>query len=211
MFDVITIDNKIELFSKIVLDKVRNEYNDAMKNIEQRHQENKESQLKELEKQSIKYTREMEQRAFSEQKKIISKAKGQARKNILIKKEELYLELKGLIIEEVKKYCSSKAYINFVSSKIEENIDEILTLDEECLVMSRSVDQKIIEEQLKNNGFKAVLNFVVDDDILGGFIIIDQIKGIKMNFTVNSIIEENHIYIGTLIHDLLKEAGEAIE
>lgn len=208
---MITIDNKIELFSKIVLDKVRNEYNDAMKNIEQRHQENKESQLKELEKQSIKYTREMEQRAFSEQKKIISKAKGQARKNILVKKEELFLELKALIIEEVKKYCSSKEYVNFISSKIKDNIDEILSLDEKCLVMSRSVDQKIIEEQLKNNGFKSVLKFVVDDDILGGFIIIDQIKGIKMNFTVDSIIEENHIYIGTLIHDLLKEAGEAIE
>jgi vacuolar-type H+-ATPase subunit E/Vma4 len=201
----------MELFSKIVLDKVRKEYSEAMKELESHHEEKRQEKIKELDKQSQDYSREMKQRALNERKKIISKAKGQARKNILIKKEELYLKLKDRLVHEVRTYCDSEVYGPFVVQRIHDNKSELLQLNNALIVICRAQDQELIKKGFKENGIDNEITCVDDVEILGGFIVIDKIKGIKINMSINSVIDEHNVYIGSLIHDLLEKEGDLDE
>ncbi|MCD6435778.1 MAG: hypothetical protein J7L15_05270, partial [Clostridiales bacterium] len=63
---------------------------------------------------------------------------------------------------------------------------------------------------LKENGIENQLKIVNDNQILGGFTILYRLKGVKINLTLNSIIKENNVYIGSLIYELLEEAGDEI-
>jgi vacuolar-type H+-ATPase subunit E/Vma4 len=201
----------MELFSKVVLDKVKKEYKDTLKELDQRHKELRDKKMNELEKQGISYAREMKQRALNEKKKIISRARGQARKNILVKKEELLLHLKGHIVEEINRYCETDQYKLFLSDRIKEYQVEMMMLRGEFIVICRSVDREIVQVALRNAGIDNAMTFVDDDEILGGLTLINRDKGIKINMTLDSVINENNVYIGALIHDLLEEAGELDE
>ncbi|MCD6436437.1 MAG: hypothetical protein J7L15_08695, partial [Clostridiales bacterium] len=132
---MITLDNKMELFSKVVLEKIKKEYNTTMKELNEKHLISKEEKMKELEMQSQLYAKDMHSRAMEERKKIISKAKGTARKNILVKREELFIKLNELIVDEVKVFCNSKEYEILLNEKIKEILPEIISLDGELIIL----------------------------------------------------------------------------
>lgn len=208
---MITLDNKMELFSKVVLEKIKKEYNLTMKKTDERHLMLRQEKMTDLEKESQIYVRDMQSRAIEERKKIVSKAKGQARKNILIKREELFIKLNGLIVDEIKSLCRSKEYEPLLDKKINEIIPDIMVLDGELIILCRENDSLMIKEILKKNGIENPLKIVSDESILGGFTIIHRLKGIKINLSLNSIIDENKVYIGSLIYELLEEAGDKSE
>lgn len=208
---MITLDNKIELFSKVVLEKIKKEYNTTMKKIDKRHLVAREEKMQELENESQIYVKDMQSRAIEERKKIISKAKGQARKNILIKREELFIELNELLIDKVKIFCNSEGYEPLLNKKIDEILSDVIVLDGELTILCRENDSSMIERILRNKGIDNPLKIIYDEHILGGFTMIHRLKGIKINVSLNSIIEENNIYIGSLIYELLEEAGDKSE
>ncbi len=208
---MITLDNKMELFSKVVLEKIKKEYNLTMKEIDERHLIVRREKMQDSEKESQIYVRDMQNRAIEERKKIVSKAKGQARKNILIKREELFIKLNGLIVGEIKSLCKSKEYEPLLDKKINEILPDIILLDGELIILCRENDSMMIKETLKKNGIENPLKIVNDENILGGFTIIHRLKGIKINLSLNSIIDENKVYIGSLIYELLEEAGDKSE
>ncbi len=208
---MITLDNKMELFSKVVLEKIKKEYNTTMKEIDKRHLIVREEKMQDLGNESQIYVRDMQSRAIEERKKIISKSKGQARKNILIKREELFIKLNELLVDKVKLFCSSEEYEPLLSKKINEILSDIVVLDGELIILCRENDSLMIEKILKNSGIDNPLKIVFDEHILGGFTMIHRLKGIKINLSLNSIIEENNVYIGSLIYELLEEAGDKSE
>lgn len=208
---MITLDNKIELFSKLVLDKARGEYKEAMAQLEAVHAQKRQEMEASLEKQGRQYTREMESRAQHEKKKIISRAKGQARKNVLVKKEELFLQLKERLVKEIRRYCETERYPVFLKEKIDRSREELLVLRGELTVICRSSDEELIRHLLREAGLENPLVFDFDDEILGGLTLVDHDRGVKVTMTIDSVIEENTVYLGGLIHDLLREAGELHE
>lgn len=198
----------MNLFSKIVFDKVKKEYAITLNELDEKNNKLMSELMVELEREKTDYENKMEKQTESEKKKIISKAKGQAKKNILLKKEELRAKLREIVINKIKEHCSSGEYCKFT---IEENIDELLELKGEISIICKDNDEKSVEKFLKSNGIKNDLIFLFDENILGGFIVVDEGKGIKLDFTVNSIIDENEIYMGSLIDELFKKAGETNE
>ena len=119
--------------------------------------------------------------------------------------------MKNHIIVEIKKYCLSKEYNDFIVTKVNENIIELLSLSDKLIVLCREVDKEIVEVALIENTIGNEIKFIFDNNILGGFTIIDKLKGVKINLTIDSVLEENNAYIGSLIHNLLDEAGDIDE
>lgn len=198
----------MNLFSKIVFDKVKKEYAITLNELDDKNSKLMSELMVELERKKTDYESKMKKHTEEEKRKMISKAKGQAKKNILLKKEEIRTKLKKVVVDKINEKCSSGEYCKLI---IEENIDELLELKGEINIICKDNDEKRVEKFLKSNGIKNDLIFTFDENILGGFIVIDDGKGIKLDFTINSIIDENEIYMGSLIDELFKKAGETNE
>ncbi|MBN2260169.1 MAG: V-type ATP synthase subunit E [Clostridiales bacterium] len=205
---MITLDNKMELFSKVVLEKVKKEYKEVLKNADEKNEIVRQDKLKQLEEQSLQYVKDVNESAQKDKKRILSKAISQARKNILIKREEIFIELYDMIIEELKKFRMTDEYARFIDGRVKDSIVDLLELKNDLMVICRKNDIELVRKALTDNGVINSNEFIVNEEILGGFILLDRKKGFKINLTLDSILEENKAYIGKLIFDLLEEAGD---
>ena len=126
----------------------------------------------------------------------------------MIKREEIFIELYDMIIEELKKFRMTDEYARFIDGRVKDSIVDLLELKNDLMVICRKNDIELVRKALTDNGVINSNEFIVNEEILGGFILLDRKKGFKINLTLDSILEENKAYIGKLIFDLLEEAGD---
>lgn len=208
---MITLDNKLEVFSRLVLDKARVAYQEAMQEMDRQHAARRAEKTAELERQGKRYSQEMAKAAEQERRRILSRAKGQAHRNILVKKEELFHQLKERIIQEIGKYCETPEYPKFLEERMNLYREDLRMLRGELEVACRPADADLAASLIKKMGMDNPVHIVTDDEILGGLTLTDRENGVKVTMTIDAVLEENSVYLGSLIHGLFEEAGETNE
>jgi V/A-type H+-transporting ATPase subunit E len=209
---LITIEDKVELFRKIVLDKINKDF------IEK---ENDFSIKKEFENLSIDKEAKEKSKIFIE--KFILKANKTKEESILDankKGKERILEIKNRLIEEVYQNVLGKCSDFLKEDSYLEVFEKLLKSIESEIVNFNIINVYLVKKDFTENldsirnlfkdKFKEKeINFYEsDNDFRGGFIIYNGNKSVKLNISLESIITRNKTFIGNEVYKVLKEDGE---
>lgn len=212
---MITIEQKLKLFTKIVIDKQNSEYEDLIRDIDKSETEALDAYKKELAVKSIDFRNELIEKAVIEKKRLLSNVKVEKKKSILNKKSQIVKE----VIEELKlrasKFTDEDSYKSFLFKLVEKMIVSVPNETSFICYLSEKDTKRYGSEILKifnNNreGIEVTIKEQAKDEI-GGVILFDSDERYKIDSCLKSMIEENEDLIGKRVNKVLNKAGDKRE
>lgn len=206
---MITIDDKLETFYKLVFKEEEAKSKKILEELEKNNKkviEEKRIELEEKKQETIKRKKNLGEIQKNE---MVSKATQDNRRKILSKSEELLEDVIESLKERSEEFTKSKDYQNYILGKIEKLIKD---LEEKEIIISLTdkdkvkLQESIIKMGKENN--KSILFNEAKKDIIGGFILSDQKKTYNLDNSFKTIIEQNRYAIGKRLHLSLGEAGD---
>ncbi|WZL73472.1 V-type ATP synthase subunit E [Clostridiaceae bacterium 35-E11] len=209
---MVTIEEKLGIFTKLVLDKVQHEFDEELQEINRNNTERIQAHQARLEKEREKTIKEMTKKAEVEKNKMISKAHLDQKRKILFKRQEILekqiqnLKKKALLFTDTEEY----------KIHLKKQLREILTnlSNEKAIILylthkDMTKHKVFLLQEARNYGFDGI-NIEVSpagEEIIGGMIGVNQSRTLKIDASILSKIEENRQLIGKKLYDALKKAG----
>lgn len=206
---MITVEDKIKLFDKIVFKSVKKDLDEYKEELKQK----KESKIKEIKKQAQKkadnYLEKFVNKALTEKEKTLIDVKKSNKEKLLTLKNELIQKVYDSIIKKAHNYVYCEDYLKYYK-KI------FISLKSEVKDFGK-MKIHMIPNDYQNSDFKSEIKDIfnkdiefikTDNEIIGGFIIYNEKMDIKIDITLKSIIKNNKSFIGNEVYNLLNQYGD---
>jgi len=207
---MITIEEKLNVFTKMVLGKVQDEYQAKLNELTEKNNILIEQQREELIEKKKKILQEYISKGEIEKEKLISKAKVERKRMILAKKEELIDKLMDNIFKMSDQYTYRKKYEEYIRGVIKRVLQEFKDKNHlNIYVLKRDVERfkELIYNEAKRADFPEDKITIMEtkEDIIGGLIAVDGDETVRIDYTLRGLIEENRRIIGQrLVEELEK-------
>lgn len=168
---MITIEEKINLFTKLVHEKVEKENREVIVRFENEYGELLNNKRVEFQKIAEDMEKRANEQIEKEKRQRLSKAHIQGRKTLLERKNKIYKKAIEDILSSIEGFRNNKAYRQFIIRSIEKVIKsnkiELFTIK-----LTKN-DFTSLETEIKK-AYKDNVDILIDDSILGGVIIFDK-------------------------------------
>ncbi len=210
--DLITVNDKIKLFTKRILDIQEKEYKTKANILESQIANDYEISKDALIKSRDKYKSFLLKDLKAEKIQRLSNARSEKKRRILLRKKNMIDTLLKGVKEYSKEFVNSSSYDEYLLSEIKKNIDTIKSMGDidvflsEKDILKKEMIIKIFEEsnvKITSDSFS-----VYEANIIGGIIFIRKDKTSKLDMSINSVIENNKEYMGQVIYKMLEKSGE---
>lgn len=200
-----TIDDKIELFNKLIFEKI---YTEKKVEIDKFNKDKEEILKKEKEKHEEKrnvFINDVNKTGLIKKNEIIAKEGIEVQQKLLVLKRELLNETMEALKERIKEFTNTEEYKKFLFQLIEESIsmlenkNYILSLTAQDKEKYGDEIKKLLSEKVNGN----IELKSSELDILGGIIIEEAEGSYRINNTLLSKVDETREYAGLLLTDLL--------
>ncbi len=208
---MVTIEEKIKLFYKLLnqsMDKqLTNEILELEKNYESKVQKLKnevDKEAKEIEEKALK-------RAETKRAESISKSKVIIKKDIMGVKEKYYYVFMDKFNDKLNEFIKSSEYKTYLANIIS-NLIPIIKKYEKCNLIihlnKNDIDNysDFIKSEITKN-YDCNISFKTNLNIKGGFISEIADKNLKIDSSIDTVLEDNKTYIMQIIFETL-EAGD---
>lgn len=197
---MITIEEKLNLFTKLVHEKVEKENREVIVRFENEYGELLNNKRVEFQKIAEELEKNSKEKIEKEKRQRISKAHIQGRKTVLERKNKIYKRAVEDILSYIEIYRNNRSYKEFIIKSIERvlknNNIELLS------ITLTKKDFDILEADIRKVvGTSAEI--LIDDSIVGGVVIIDKVNNIKYDMSLNNIVEEKSEMIGEKLFGML--------
>lgn len=206
---MILLENKLEMFNKIVFKTKERECEEKLKEVKNKSSEEIEKKKVELEKSSKETIKRRESLANKKKYEILGKVSEDKRIAELQKNEELRTKLVVELEKKVVEFTKTNEYIDFYKDKFASLLEE---LDAGKYILSLTEEDKdrlfnIFSEMAKKKNIE--LKYAkLDNRLLGGFTISDEKETYNIDSSLKGKIEDRKYEIGKLLDFTLKKAGE---
>lgn len=210
---MISIEEKLSVFTKLVLEKVQNEYDDKLNEINiQNDKRIKEYKLG-LQRKGENIIKDMVQKGEIEKNKMIAKVKLDKKRKVLYKRQELIERLIDNMKNKALVFTDKEEYRHFLKTTIKDILlnfksDESITL---YLVKKDMKRHKLfILNEVKKYGFddKNIEIIPFKEDMVGGIIAFNKNRTFKVDSSIYTKVEENRQLIGKQLYESLKKTGD---
>lgn len=208
---MITIEEKIKLFYKLLNQSMDIHLTEDLMELESSY----EFKLEKLKNNVDKEAKEIEEKALKraeiKRAESISKSKVIIKKDIMALKEKHYYIFMDKFRNILKEFVNSNEYESYLSKIISKLSDGIKNYKESDLVLyvtNKDNDKygDFIKNELnKNNDNNIILK--TTENIIGGIIAEFTEKNIKVDMSIDAVLEDNKTYIMQTIFETL-EAGD---
>jgi vacuolar-type H+-ATPase subunit E/Vma4 len=207
---MVTIEEKIKLFYKLLNQSMDNKLTEDLKELEDSH----EIKLNESKTMVDKEAKEIEEKALKraevKRAESTSKSKVIIKKDIMALKEKYYHLFMAKFENYIKEFGGTDQYKDYLSKimpKLSEEIKNCGKCDTVIYVTKNDKEKYggFIKKEISKNGCKVELK--TSEDIMGGLIAELPEKNIKIDMSVDSVLEDNKTYIMQTVFEAL-EAGD---
>ncbi len=208
---MITIEEKIRLFYKLLNQSTDVRLAEDLKEMESSY----ESKLDKLKSDVDKEAKEIEDKALNraevKRAESISKSKVIIKKDIMALKEKYYYIFMDKFRTVLKEFVNSNEYKTYLSNIISKLSDGIKNYGKKDIVIYVTNNDKekysdfIKNEINKTNSNKVI--FKTTEDITGGLIAEFTEKNVKIDLSIDAVLEDKKTYIMQTIFETL-EAGD---
>lgn len=206
---MVTIEQKLLLFSKLLNQSMNHTFDEELKKLEKQYDEK-------IQKNKEEIDLEVEEIIEKAKKNYeIKKNQNTSKSKVILKKEKMLLKEKyyNLFIDKLKTklnlFVKSKEYENYLSNIIMNLNDELFSNYKVTIHLTKFDYDKYgeyIREKVKKR-FNSDCSFSFLGTIIGGLIIENTEKNFRVDMSIDSILEENKFYIMQTLFNAI-EAGE---
>ena len=188
---------KIELFSRMVIEKNLSEDRRILEALNRKHAKVLDDMENRCQKQREAYLETIEDKANDRKRRILSKALSEAQNRLLVKKNDILGVMKVELMEALDKETLTDAYKVYFKKRLAEAMKSFEEKDD-LVIGLKSRDFILVSDDIETT---------IDDKILGGFYIV---KGgrIKYDYTLNSEVNRIDEFLGLMIETLYETSEE---
>ncbi len=208
---MITIEDKIKLFYKLLNQSMDIHMAEDLKELEATYEVKVEKSKNNVDKEAKDIEERASKRAEIKRAESISKSKVIIKKDIMALKEKYYYIFMDKFRNTLKEFIASneyKSYLSKIISRLSEDIKSYANNDIVVYVTNRDKEKygDFIKDEISKNNSGNII-FKTTEDIMGGVIVEITEKNIKLDRSVDVILEDNKTYIMQTIFETL-EAGD---
>lgn len=199
----VTIEDKIELFSKVIFGNIEANSSKKRESLGDTHKKELEELSKEVEKRKNEFVEVAMAKAEREKVKLIAKANNQQQRILLNKKQQAIQNVIGRLQELAGTFTETQEYTGYMKKSIE---SIIMTLDQSkqitfyCMEKDLQMVGQILEEKLIDTDNETKYDIKkVAYNIIGGIIAEDMVNLIQLDLTIKALIEEHKDTVGAAI------------
>lgn len=210
---MITIEKKLDVFTKLVLEKAQHQLEEKKNEINRKNRERIEEHKVYVQKECNKIMVDKVKKGEIEKRRFIAKANVTKNKEILLKKQELVIRITENIGNRAENFVQSKSYELYFKDCMEEVL-EGLKGEEDIYLYIRDMDVKNHKNFVINKGMEmgfsenAIKILPMEEDFIGGVIGMNKKKTIRMDASVGTAIKDHKNRIGQRLFERLNEVGD---
>lgn len=199
----VTIEDKIELFSKVIFGNIEVQSSEKRESLGEAHKKELEELSKETEKRKAELMEAAKAKAERERIKLIAKANSQQQHILLNKKQQAIQNLMERLQKLAEAFTETQDYKDYINKSIESAIIKLgkskqitfYTMEKDLQLVTQILEEKLIhtDHETKYDIKKA------NNNIIGGIIAEDRIVLIQLDLTLKAFIEEHREKIGAAI------------
>ncbi|MCG0275321.1 MAG: V-type ATP synthase subunit E [Thermosediminibacteraceae bacterium] len=196
-----TIDDKISLFTKVIFEKLENEYSEKKQKLVEYYEAEKKAIAAEFKKKMAEKVSEATQEANLKRDHMVSKARTEAHFEVLRKREELLQKLFNEVNEKIKEFLDTPKYWEFlkdalihVTSRFPQGEKVFYIFTPNDLDKHRE-DIRIFLLNLKPQGD---FEIVSGDSIVGGVLARSESGRLEVDLSINTLLKENRKVLAQL-------------
>lgn len=209
---MITIEDKLNIFYKIVLEKEKEESLKVLNEIEEKNKATLAKHRERLLKVKDDIIEKSIKNGELKKDELISQEIVEARKRIFTKKEGLLNDLILSLEKKAKDFVNSEEYSQYLLDRIGGVLKDIE--DEAIIIYLKNEDRLRLSESIAKIGMeigKKISFENATEDIIGGFIVSDIDKKYLIDESFKGKIEENKYLIGEELYSTLGKAGDILD
>lgn len=211
---MITVNEKVDFFRKIVLDRIDHEYQELEDSLAQSFQSEAEKFKEEARKKSENYIDKFVTKAQNEKKLRVLESKRVQKEKILAVKNKLIEKIHASVLDRASNLIGKDQYYELIHQLMVKGKNELKDFD--------SYRIELCEKDYENRErIKSIIEKYLDEkplefrksktDFNGGLIIMDMKEEMKLDLSLKSIILRNKVFIGNQVQRLLDEKSDVNE
>ena len=213
---MVTIEQKLTLFSKLLSQELKEEVSQKTMELEKEYEGKIAESKYKIDKQAADIIDNARKRAEAKKIELISKGKMSSKKETMLTTEKVVVRFTEALIERARAFVDKPVYETYLKHTVAQ-LEELKDYANPLVIYMQEKDiarhKSFIEKELIKIGVtKEQLEFEkAESDIIGGLIIADPTLNMKIDMSMQSIIEESKDRIVEIVTGALGEVGEEIE
>lgn len=208
----VSIEDKIELFSKMIFKDIEELYTEKQLKAEEDFEKEKNTLLEDVEAKRKAVLEEAEKKAEKDKKQFLAKAKSQVYHQLLEIRQQFINEIIELLYQEAGGFVSGEGYKEYLAKSFDRAAVAFEKSDSVLLYFTKRDLEALgqfINEQTAVGELKGRCRLLeTGQNIIGGFYAEDGKHEIQVNYTLKSLIDENREFIGSNISGRLDEVRD---
>ncbi len=208
---MITVEDKLEIFYKIVYKDEEEKYLKALKELEDNNQKLLENKKEEMKRQREEIIRRKVTQAKVERNELKSEGLEDTKARLRQKRKQIEMDLISSIIDRAKEFAKSKEYGEYLCMNLDKYLVEFEEEEDEVVLILRDEDRLISESCLMKLKKKTGKTFIVEalsEEKIGGFMLSNKERTFNIDHTLRTMIQEKEYMIGKKLNQALGEVGE---
>jgi V/A-type H+-transporting ATPase subunit E len=213
---VITLEEKLDLFKKLVYQRIAHESEMAVRNVEEENDQKMIVYTQQLEQEAEMLYKEAEKKIDSRRNEMLSVTHMKNKQKMLEKKQALMDGLLQEVRREVALFTTGKQYAAYIKWASEQTLGKVAPGERIYIYMTSqdisSFTDVVADVAVKCGHNRESLQFEsIDPTIIGGLIVENKSHTLRMNLTLKSTLEDEREWMMKRIYKALEEVGVASE
>ena len=200
-----TIEDKIGLFSKIILDKVNEEKKERLEEFNLEAQKRINAEQEKIEELTRKLKLEVLKKANIKANEIVAKERLNKQREVLLLKEHLISETLENVHERLMNFVNGEEYKAYFIRTLQKTLEEIDKGNYYIIVLKRDYErfQSEIEAMAYEQSNRNIKLTISEEDFIGGVMLKDFEGTFKIDNSILSSLQESKEIIGVRVMEVL--------
>ncbi len=194
---LITIDEKLELFREIVFNELKKDHDARKESFDQKYGNLVKEKKAELTRKAEKLLKDNRKEIEKEKTRILSRAKIEEKRLYRNMQKRIFEECMEGLIEYGKKFRDTEEYETTWKRDLRKVLPSVVS--DELKVYCHEKDIRSMKVYFSQEFSNKRIEFIAQDDIIGGFILEDVQEGIRFDLTIQGKILANREKVGQLL------------
>ena len=210
---MITIEEKLNVFTKLVLGHVQVEYEEKYNEINRQNNAIIEEHKQKLVQKKERIIEEYILKGKNERNRLISQGTIERKRKILSRKQQFIEKIVEELYDMALEFCNSQEYEGFMVRILEDILERFseekairIFVNDRDLKKFSQLFMKLIEKRSFSQD--SIYIATSKDEIVGGLVVYNEDMTLKVDSSINTIIEGHRWKIGQRIYEALQESGD---
>jgi len=203
-----TIEDKISLFTKVVIERIELDFQQKQKKLVEYYENRKTEMIKENEERKGNVVTRAKKDAESKKQQIILKTRSTMHLAVLKKKQEFAERIMDEVKKKTRAFIGTAEYVEFLKEAIKQVLSKFS--NDQFVSFSFSRDdienkREVILQTIKSFRNEATYKIEVVDNLIGGVFVESGDGRMEIDLTINTILEESNKQAGEILSSWLNK------